>query len=724
MRTRPLLILVVILLFPSTSVISGFSPIKVHDASELFEKDGVVKRTALFKKALKKLGRLPRKTKKKLQQIDQLAETLCTLSIDTTLSTLDEIGHLAASFCCLRIATPQIDDYDDTAIAIATADEREILLPSYDDIIQYKQTPAEAIEACIKSCYERYLLLELAECFSLIEQDLERALRDFPSFTGSDSWHSALLYQLQRKILIQTSNYPKARTLIEKELTELDFTFIEAHDPSVIADYTHILECLDQSDFALDMLGSRVTAESRPYIRRHAALWRARHFTALEQLERAEEAYLDVVISSHCDPQAFSEFIGFLHNKKGDFALARAMVGIMNITVLDQNNWWGKPLADTDFKQYLQHHIPEEYRDYTGNADDLFTLGRYIASRDYLNEFSHLFGLFRLFTDKSGWFVHLRHFERSILQLVFEIPDRSDWRQHVSAEQTLRYFKTLYRDFEVWITGVGILGGEWAKRNFSAKVRDHYGSRGWFSFNSEIIKQSNNDSFAFAKYVVERDRQQGLTATRHAADMCALAMVVDHGISNKERKQAIEAFVDLCLQYHYEIASCTKDRFKSWLSNLVHDMSAEQRNRAIHNMIQNFAGMDCYIPELIIVFSENDRISETASALRSALAVNDKPVPLDEYDIDKIVGWLKGTRYSGPENFPPEIVEAWQNHPDIKEASSRLCSRKRLKPPYSARLFAEPSDSVGHPEAINRLGEHSPSSPLERPCKFPRLMEF
>ena len=274
MKSKFLLILIIttttLLFFASTSAISGFSPSKVHEVNELLEKDGVVKRTTLFKKSLKRL----------------------------------EIGHLAASFCCLHINTPHEGDYDDPENQITTGESP----PGYDDIIRYKQAPAEVIEVLIKSCYERYLILEQAECFSLIEGDLEKALHDFPSFTGSDSWHSALLYQLQRKILIQTSNYEKARSSVEKELTALDFTFIEACDPSIIADYACILEHLGQSGIALDMLENRVTAESRPYIRRHAALWRARHFTATDQLERAEEAYLDVVLSSNCDPHCGKGF--------------------------------------------------------------------------------------------------------------------------------------------------------------------------------------------------------------------------------------------------------------------------------------------------------------------------------------------------------------------------------------------------------------------------------
>ena len=663
MKSRFLLILIItittLLFFASTSAISGFFPSKVHEVNELLEKDGVVKRTTLFNKALKSLGCIQQKEKQKLQQMDRLAETFCTLSIDTTLSTLDEIGHLAASFCCLHINTPPEGDYDDPESQITT-DESP---PGYDDIIRYKQAPAEVIEELIKSCYERYLILEQAEYFSLIEGDLEKALHDFPSFTGSDSWHSALLYQLQRKILIQTSNYEKARLSVEKELTALDFTFIEAYDPSIIADYACILEHLGQSGFALDMLENRVTAESRPYIRRHAALWRARHFTAAGQLERAEEAYLEAVISSNCDPQAFTEFIGFLHNQ-GNSALARAMVGMMNVTVLDQKNWWGKQLAGTDFNQYLQQHIPEEYRGYTGVAADLMRLGRYIAAHDYMNELSHLLGLFRLFTDKSGWFIQLQDFESTIIDLVFEIPDHPTWKKDVSSEQMLRYFKTLYRDCEIWMTGVVIGGVYSAKRYFSTRVKNYYETKGFLSLNEDIKTQCDNNLIDYARYVVERDRQKGLTAKLQAADLSALAIVLEFGIRGKQQQQAIEAFVDLCLQYACEIDSIDGD-FACWLRAIVVDMSAEQVDRAIHNIIQNFSSMYYFIPELIIIFSESCGKHETASALRNALVVDNEPVPLHDSYIRTISGWLKGTPFSEPENFSPEIIEALQTHPVI-----------------------------------------------------------
>ena len=657
MKSRFLLILITTLLFfASTSAISGFSPSKVNEVNELFEKDGVVKRTTLFKKALKSLGCVQQETKQKLQQMDQLVETFCTLSIDTTLNTLDEIGHLAASFCCLHINTPLEGDYDNPENQITTGESP----PGYDDIIRYKQAPAEVIEVLIKSCYERYLILEQAEYFSLIEGDLEKALHDFPSFTGSDSWHSALLYQLQRKILIQTSNYEKARSSVEKELTALDFTFIEACDPSIIADYACILEHLGQSGIALDMLENRVTAESRPYIRRHAALWRARHFTATDQLERAEEAYLDVVISSNCEPQAFAEFIGFLH-KQGNSALARTMVGMMNLTVIDEKNWWGKQLVGAGFHRYIQQYIPEKYRYYVGGADDLLILGRYIATHDYLNELSHLFGFFRLFTDKSDSFIHIPDFMKTIMQLVFEIPEDPEWRENVSAELTLKYFQTLYRDCDIWFTEeMNMLAGDGSvKRDFSSRVKMYYETVGW---------EWKNDLFTYANYVVERDRQQGLTAKLCAADMSALATVLHYGIITNKQQQATEALVDLCLQYQYTYDQSSQcfERWR-WLPGLypglVRDMSSEQVNRAIQNMIQNFEEMSCNIPHLIIVFSECHGRSETALALRGALKA-----ALTEKSKRMIMEWLRGTRVSDPKKFSPEIVKAWKSHPDIEES--------------------------------------------------------
>ena len=434
----------------SNFALGGYIPEQVCSKEDLFQKQGVVERTTLFKKAILlikiKSTKTAGKIKSKFREMDELAELFCTLSIDTTLSTLDNIGHLAASLCCLSVNRTESNYPENPAEDLAPQASNP---PTYSEVIAWHEKPEIIIQQLIKNCYERYLSLDHAACYSLIQTDLQRALDQIPDYQGSEMWHSALLYQLLRKVHIKQGLYRNALPYLQQEFLALSTDFIEKHDPSAIFEYALVLQHTEGVERAFDIIKQYVSADSRPYIRRHAILWRARYFEDAGQLEKAETAYLDLLACSGHDSQAFLALINFLKDKKGDLETAKELAGIINLIMKNEDLWWHSQALD----KHITEALPEDLRHYTGSPNDIRNLLIYFTDKKQYQDIPGLAGLLKLFISQNTWTVELKGYSTRLIRLLtHDIPLKlARDADSYSPPSVLEYFKVLYSEYETWI---------------------------------------------------------------------------------------------------------------------------------------------------------------------------------------------------------------------------------------------------------------------------------
>ena len=216
--------------------------------------------------------------------------------------------------------------------------------PRYADTVFQENTDEEYIQTVLQTTHERLLVLNDAGCFSLVEKDVGDSLSLFPAVQGG-VWHSALLYQIQRRLYIAQKRYEDALTSTINEFQHLNIDFIAQNDPQAFTEMAEILDSLGRGEEALGFLSKHITVKSRPYLRRQAALWKGKYYETHQQWKAAENAYLDALICAEQDPKAYLAFTRYLliqseHIHAEDtLEAALALNGIMHSVILKSPLW-------------------------------------------------------------------------------------------------------------------------------------------------------------------------------------------------------------------------------------------------------------------------------------------------------------------------------------------------------------------------------------------------
>ena len=610
----------------------GQSRKRTHDKTQLVESPAPkrAERTPLFLKALREIQRNIKKAGVRLY--DEVKElSLCLNCMCLEGDTLDEMGELGVLLSGLAVHSDSDGSpYDDpqNGAGHITPDAP----PSYKAVCS-----EAAIEAALTEASKRAAILESAGCVTLLEEDLSKTLQQYPAHQGKHC-HSAFLYEILRKLYMQKKQFEEALTNLELEFRSLPADFIENHDPGAITDYLKVLHALGRTDEAFAFLNQHVTSETRHFIRRGAALWKAQVYEEKGDGVEAENALIEALIVAHQDPQPYLALINHYHTN-GDSELAQALTGVMKQVILPSNQWqeYSGNLVD-----YIRRQLPEPLRDYEYTRSDLMPAIRLWINKGQLDESSACWvPLIKNLSLGGVGFMIYGDDTQSLRILLLDLVNHLS----LSADQRLQYYQALYRHRSQWIED-GF---------YKAAV-----VCGMLSALSEQFK-SADQAFEMAQFIVDEDRKSG--PIRHYINMDALKLLVEGHLSRENTEQAITEFIDLIRQFRLDSLSSTLQNLMTQLAPL---MKEEQAVNALKSMFGNFIwvehAMPSMISELILQFGED----RTAEMIKIALQAEPNNINSSSWRLECFLENQVKSRFDGV------ILKALLTHPEIESTWRRV----------------------------------------------------
>ena len=528
-----------------------------------------LKRTALFCKAIRSVLQGIKAAGSRLcDDITELSKSLNCLCLEDDV--LDEMGSLAMGLSsCSLLSGSDKASYDDPLDCI---NRQEPTLPRYDDLF-----PEAAIESALMEAYKKAIKWLTVGGYgdAALEDYLKRVLEQYPGHRGV-TCHSTLLHEILRRLYIDKKKFAEALASLEFEFKSLPFSFIEGHDPDAIVEYAEVLYALGRTKEAFTFLSRCVTSATRPYIRRRAALWRARVYEEQGNIAEAESALIEALVIADQDPRAYLALINHYY-ANGNESLARVLTGVMKEFILRSSQWRSFPAEKLE--SYIHGQLPEPLRDYQYSGDDLMMAIKLWIGKGQLNETSEYWlPLIKNLSERGPLHLFYGDNKESLQTLLFDLVKQLS----LSPDQQKEYYKALYRHSNKWIC--------------NGFCRDALADAILYAL-AEGFKNDDH-TFELARYIVDKDRERGYFE-RQLANREALRLLVEGHHKRGNTEQAIDVFFELIQQYNTWDQRSESDTLKKLMPILAPLMSEEQAINALQSMFDNFKDVNHSIPDMI-----------------------------------------------------------------------------------------------------------------------------
>ena len=540
-------------------------------------------------------------------------------------SLLDEMGDLVTSLDCLNTIDEELsgDDFLDQPqsytelFGVAEQEIRTVIMG-----IAQMSLPASAGTDCVNQT----------------EADLQQALERFPDYQGAE-FHSGMLYQILRRSQMQCGRFQPALATIEMEFNNLPAAFIETNDPQAFVDFAEILEALGRTEDALELIQNRVTRESRPYIQRRAALWRARLHERRGEVKATEDVFIEALLVSQKDPEPYLALIQF-YLASGNPEMARALTGVMNRVILQSSQWQE---FKGELSQYIAAQLPAELQGINASDGDLLTLIRFWLGRGRFEQsLPYWLPLFREFCSGGNDCLPHQNSKAVTLQtFTVDLPRQLS----LTPEARYDYFRLLYQNRHLWVSNIEYEEDIVVEMLFQLR----------HEFNDDENHQRLVD-FLFS---------QG------SGDIYKTRVLFILVRSSMDKPQlAIGWFIQLVRDYY---GGNTSSELRLLFQDLAPHMTKEQIRLVLNYMFINYQPVRHMLPGMLDIMLEHLGEQSVSRMLREELAT--KSDLLNHLETSRYYSLLSD--YYGKERFKGSLWEALLSQPKINQAWEELQEKKK-----------------------------------------------